>query len=142
MNDHTDTGGDMSHSPTRSLGLLLAMAVGLVACVQTNLDAPSTEVAARGDLDGASLYANNCARCHGVDATGSSSGPSFLLDVYVPSHHADESFQMAAARGVQPHHWNFGAMPPVGTENGLSRDDVAAIVTHVRSLQRLAGLIQ
>jgi cytochrome c5 len=62
--------------------------------------------------------------------------------VYVPSHHADESFQMAAARGVQPHHWNFGAMPPVGTENGLSRDDVAAIVTHVRSLQRLAGLIQ
>lgn len=132
----------MSHSPTRSLGLLLAMAVGLVACVQTNLDAPSTEVAARGDLDGASLYANNCARCHGVDATGSSSGPSFLLDVYVPSHHADESFQMAAARGVQPHHWNFGAMPPVGTENGLSRDDVAAIVTHVRSLQRLAGLIQ
>jgi cytochrome c5 len=132
----------MSHSPPRSLGLLLAMAVGLVGCVQTTLDAPSTEVAARGDLDGESLYANNCARCHGVDATGSSSGPSFLLDVYVPSHHADESFQMAAARGVQPHHWNFGAMPPVGTENGLSRDDVAAIVTHVRSLQRLAGLIQ
>lgn len=88
---------------------------------------------------GRDLFANNCARCHGPAAGGTDSGPSFLSDIYVPSHHADEAFQRAVALGVQPHHWDFGAMPPV---EDLTREQVADIVAYVRQLQRDAGLIE
>ncbi|MFT5223250.1 MAG: hypothetical protein ACI867_001565, partial [Glaciecola sp.] len=60
--------------------------------------------------------------------------------IYEPGHHGDEAFQRAAALGVQPHHWDFGAMPAVGEENGLTREQVADIVAHVRALQREAGI--
>jgi hypothetical protein len=71
-------------------------------------------------------------------ATGTSTGPPLLHEYYVPSHHADEAFQRAVQVGVQPHHWDLGAMPPVA---GLERSDVADIVAYVRALQRDAGLI-
>jgi hypothetical protein len=38
-----------------------------------------------------------------------------------------------------PHHWDFGAMPPI---EGVEPDEVTNIVAHVRSLQREAGLIE
>lgn len=87
---------------------------------------------------GAQLFEANCAVCHGAEGRGTTAGPPLLHEYYVPSHHGDESFQVAVARGVQPHHWDFGAMPPVP---GLTRDDVADIVAHVRQLQREAGII-
>lgn len=96
---------------------------------------------AAGEADagrGEELFAANCAVCHGQEARGSDAGPPLVHQVYEPSHHSDESFQAAVARGVQPHHWDFGAMPPV---QGLSRDDVADIVAYVRQLQREAGII-
>lgn len=88
---------------------------------------------------GADLYAANCAQCHGTDATGTDQGPPFVHDVYVPSHHADGAFLLAVRNGVQPHHWDFGPMPP---RPGLSDQDVADIVAYVRSVQRDAGLIE
>lgn len=95
----------------------------------------------RGAADpaaGRELYAENCAVCHGPGGEGTDQGPPFLDEVYVPSHHADESFQAAVARGVQPHHWDFGPMPPIP---GLSEDEVADITLHVRQLQAEAGVI-
>jgi mono/diheme cytochrome c family protein len=85
---------------------------------------------------GQELFEANCAACHGVDLEGTDSGPPFLHEVYVPSHHGDIAFYQAAEQGVQPHHWDFGAMPPVPT---VSREDIQLIVNYVRARQRDAG---
>ena len=59
-----------------------------------------------------------------------------LSEVYVPGHHADAAFLIAVQRGSPQHHWRFGDMPPV---EGLTADDVAAIVAFVRETQRSQG---
>jgi mono/diheme cytochrome c family protein len=99
-------------------------------------DATGTAVAADTDR-GQELFAANCAVCHGPAADGSPAGPPLVHEIYEPSHHSDEAFQVAVANGVQPHHWDFGPMPPIG---GLDRDDVADITAWVRELQRDAGI--
>ena len=105
----------------------------------------STDLGQAQPVDGAlvaageTLYAANCATCHGPDLLGTDSGPPFLDPIYAPNHHGDEAFQQAAALGVVPHHWNFGQMPPVP---GLTRDDVAKIVAFVRSEQQAADIIR
>lgn len=117
--------------------VVLVLAAGLHGCATED----GTTGGEDGEADiaaGRELYAQNCAVCHGPQTEGTDQGPSFLSDVYVPSHHADEAFQAAVARGVQPHHWDFGAMPPVP---GLTRDQVADITAHVRQLQTEAGLL-
>jgi mono/diheme cytochrome c family protein len=86
---------------------------------------------------GRSLYAQNCASCHGVMLQGSDKGPPFLHKVYEPSHHGDAAFQMAVKNGSRAHHWGFGDMKPVG---GLSPDQVAHITAFVRATQRQAGI--
>lgn len=136
-------------TPTRGgagLGVAALLAGLLAACGSTPDPAePATAAAddtiAAASIDrGAGLFQNNCAQCHGDLAQGTDSGPPFIHPVYEPGHHGDEAFQRAAANGVQPHHWDFGAMPPVGAQNGLTREDVADIVAYVRQLQRDAGI--
>ncbi len=83
-------------------------------------------------------YEANCVSCHGRNAAGQDGiAPPLVHVLYEPGHHDDESFQRAVARGVRAHHWTFGDMPPV---EGLTRDDVAAIVAYVRELQRANGI--
>lgn len=88
---------------------------------------------------GETLFAANCATCHGPEAAGTATGPPLVHEYYVPSHHADAAFHLAVQRGVQPHHWDFGPMPPVP---GLDQEDVTDIIAYVRGLQRDAGLIE
>lgn len=88
-------------------------------------------------VDGASLYAQACASCHGADLRGTVSGPPFLDAIYRPAHHADAAFLLAVRRGARSHHWNFGDMPPI---EGLSDEQVAAILEFVRSSQAEAGI--
>lgn len=88
---------------------------------------------------GAKLFEQNCARCHGADARGTQTGPPFISPIYVPGHHPDQAFVNAAHLGVSAHHWGFGNMAPVP---GVSDDDVLAIVRYVRHVQRQAGLIE
>jgi mono/diheme cytochrome c family protein len=85
---------------------------------------------------GADLYAANCAQCHGSDLRGTDQGPSFLSQVYEPGHHGDGAFLAAVVAGVRPHHWDFGPMPPV---EGLTPEDVEAVVAFVRDTQRIEG---
>ena len=85
---------------------------------------------------GADLYAANCAECHGTDLRGTDKGPSHLSEVYEPGHHGDGAFLLAVQRGARAHHWPFGDMPPI---EGLSTDDVEAIVAFVREQQRIEG---
>ena len=79
-----------------------------------------------------------CASCHGENAAGQNGvAPPLVYKIYEPSHHSDESFQIAAQRGVRAHHWKFGNMPPVP---GLTRADVQYITVYVRELQRENGI--
>ncbi len=89
--------------------------------------------------DGAALFAENCAICHGAQADGTMSGPPLVHRLYEPGHHSDFAFQNAAKNGVVAHHWDFGDMPPVP---GVSEDEVAAIIAYIRNLQREGGIIR
>jgi mono/diheme cytochrome c family protein len=86
---------------------------------------------------GAELYAQACASCHGADLYGTDQGPPFIDALYRPGHHADAAFLLAARRGVRAHHWDFGDMPLV---EGLSDEQLAAIVGYVRERQRTEGI--
>jgi cytochrome c len=87
---------------------------------------------------GKRAYEANCAACHGPNAAGQDLiAPPLVHIIYEPSHHGDESFQRAAAMGVQGHHWPFGNMPPV---EGIASADVTMIVAYVRELQRANGI--
>jgi mono/diheme cytochrome c family protein len=86
---------------------------------------------------GKGLYATNCASCHGADLKGSDKGPPMLHKVYESSHHGDVAFQLAAARGVRAHHWQFGDMAPVPA---VTPDDVAHITAFIRAEQRKVGI--
>ena len=85
---------------------------------------------------GAGLYEAFCAECHGSDLRGTDKGPSHLSSLYEPGHHGDGAFQIAVLIGATAHHWDFGWMPPV---EGLSEDDVEAIIAFVRQTQSEDG---
>ena len=126
-------------------GAIAILAVGVVSiAVAVSGETPATGTTAARDLNavaaGAELYQATCASCHGTDLGGTGIGPPFLDVIYAPNHHGDEAFQQAVAYGVVPHHWNFGPMPPVGAQAGLTREDVALIVAFVRSEQEAAGI--
>lgn len=87
---------------------------------------------------GQRAFAARCAACHGPNAGGiEGAGPPLVHQFYVPGHHGDAAFFMAAERGVKSHHWRFGDMPPV---EGVTRAEVAAIIDFVREVQRENGI--
>lgn len=86
--------------------------------------------------DGADLYRQTCAACHGEDLRGTNRGPSHLSEVYEPGHHPDESFRAAITQGSPAHHWDFGDMPPI---EGLDDDETDAIIAYVREQQEAEG---
>ncbi len=87
---------------------------------------------------GSRAYEANCASCHGANAAGRDGiAPPLVHIIYEPNHHGDESFQRAAALGVQSHHWRFGNMPPV---EEVTRADVTMIIAYIRELQRANGI--
>lgn len=98
---------------------------------------PVNEAGSPEYLAGMGLFQANCSQCHGQKATGSDEGPPLIHEVYHPYHHPDFSFRAAIKRGVPPHHWHFGRMPPVPD---LSEADVENIICYVRSLQRDSGM--
>lgn len=87
---------------------------------------------------GAQAFEAKCAACHGVNAAGRDGmGPPLVHFIYEPNHHGDQAFHLAAMNGVRAHHWPFGNMPAV---EGLTTNDVDAIVAYVRVLQRANGI--
>lgn len=114
---------------------LAVAAVTLVALAAAacggDAEEPSPEAA-----DGAALYEQSCASCHGSDLRGTDRGPSHLSQVYAPDHHSDASFRAAITHGSQAHHWNFGDMPPIP---GLSGTEIDAIISYVRDQQDTHG---
>ena len=88
--------------------------------------------------DGKTLFDQNCAACHGANASGTDTGPPLVHSIYNPDHHADEAFVLAARNGSRADHWPYGDMPPV---DGVSEAQVRAIATFVRELQAANGII-
>lgn len=89
-------------------------------------------------LAGAALFKDNCAACHGDNASGrKGAGPPLVHIIYEPNHHGDIAFQLAAKNGVRGHHWNFGNMPPVAN---VTEEGIVKIINYVRTLQRANGI--
>jgi mono/diheme cytochrome c family protein len=118
---------------TVALGFLGLIAAGALATACGGDDGDTRRASPN---DGAVLYAENCASCHGGDLRGTDTGPSHLSVVYEPGHHPDDAFRSAIADGVRAHHWGFGDMPPVP---GLSTAEVDAIIEYVRDVQQDQG---
>lgn len=87
---------------------------------------------------GETAFNQNCAACHGERGLGTDQGPPLINMIYEPNHHGDMAFFMAASRGVQAHHWNFGNMPPLPQ---VSTEEMQAIVPYIRFLQRQVGIM-
>ena len=81
---------------------------------------------------GQSVFAANCAACHGADAGGTNLGPPLIHRIYEPNHHPDPSIRLAVQSGVRQHHWGFGDMPAVA---GVPADEVERIICYIRELQ-------
>ena len=111
-----------------------ALSMGLAACGSD--DTAPTNAAGSQVERGAEVYAESCASCHGADLRGTDKGPAHLSIVYEPNHHTDDSFRSAIANGAPQHHWNFGDMEPV---EGLTDDDVEAVIAYVRAEQERQG---
>ena len=88
-------------------------------------------------LSGRELFEKSCQTCHGVNASGTSNGPPLVHKIYEPSHHSDKSFHRAVRNGVEPHHWQFGQMPPI---DHVEPKQVDLIISYVRELQRANGI--
>ncbi len=86
---------------------------------------------------GRTIFQTNCARCHGLNAGGTSWGPPLIHKFYQPSRFADGAFYKAAANGVRSHNWRFGSMPPIRSVN---QQDVSKIITFIREVQKANGL--
>lgn len=128
----------MNHShrprPLHILAAVLAGVAGLAGCGSDGEQANQT-IGSQVEL-GAEVYGESCASCHGADLRGTDKGPSHLSVVYEPNHHTDDSFRNSIANGAPQHHWNFGDMEPV---EGLSNDDVEAVIAYVRAEQERQG---
>lgn len=80
-------------------------------------------VSEEDDVDGATLYANNCSSCHGVDLSGEV-GASLVAGTEAGDK-TDAQWGDAIRSGI-------GAMPAF---RGLSDAEVDAVIAHVRQLQ-------
>lgn len=105
--------------------------------------APIVSVKVPADLSadaksGATVFAENCASCHGADGAGLNGvAPPLIHKIYEPSHHGDRAFYSAAANGVRAHHWRFGDMPAIGT---VSQNDMGDVITYIREIQKANGI--
>lgn len=102
--------------------------------VQVDVRVPELSAAA---VEGKQAFDANCAQCHGNNASGTDKGPPLVHNIYNSGHHADQSFFLAAKRGVRRHHWPYGNMPP---QPQVTNAELTVIVKYVRELQVANGI--
>lgn len=144
----------MRRGRLRALAVALATSAFAVACGTDAGDAgdylaeepaptsstaapPSASTAAAPAVpDGAAVYQQYCAECHGVDLRGTDKGPSQLSIVYEPNHHGDYAYRVAIREGTREHHWWFGDMPPV---EGITDLEIEKVISFIRAEQQRLG---
>ena len=104
--------------------------------VTSDAPAPLTTAAAFVVPDGAAVYQQYCAECHGVDLRGTDKGPSQLSIIYEPNHHGDYAYRVAIREGTREHHWWFGDMPPV---EGITDLEIEKVISYIRAEQERLG---
>ncbi len=97
---------------------------------------PTGTAAAPAVADGAAVYQQYCAECHGVDLRGTDKGPSQLSIIYEPNHHGDYAYRVAIREGTREHHWWFGDMPPV---EGITDLEIEKVISFIRAEQQRLG---
>ena len=100
------------------------------------MTAPASTAAELAIPDGAEVYQQYCAECHGVDLRGTDKGPSQLSIIYEPNHHGDYAYRVAIRDGTREHHWWFGDMPPV---EGISDLEIEKVISFIRAEQQRLG---
>ena len=119
------------------VALVVAVVVAGGSDSETGSD-PSGAATAQGDpVPGEVVFEGTCAACHGTEGTGTDVGPPLVHQYYRPGHHSDASVALAVLNGVQPHHWNFGTMPP---QTDLSDQDILDVTAYIRQIQEAAGI--
>ncbi|HUW37825.1 MAG TPA: cytochrome c [Rhodocyclaceae bacterium] len=125
-------------------GFAVAAAIAMAAVASSSSAqwlAPQVRMPGKGffasTARGKSLFAKNCAACHGADLRGSEKGPPLLHPFYKPDHHPDYAFYAAIQTGTRQHHWHFGDMAPVPA---VRPDEAGHIIAYVRAEQRKVGL--
>lgn len=85
-----------------------------------------------GEVDGAKIYADRCALCHG--ATGHGDGPASAALDPKPRNHTDGAYMNAQADAqlLEVIHNGKGAMP--AWKDVLTEEQIQAVLKHVRSL--------
>ena len=84
------------------------------------------------------VFEQNCAGCHGTNASGTDSGPRLIHQTYGPSHHGDEAIVRAVKEGAPQHHWPFGDMPALPH---VSPEQIDQVIHYIRELQRANGIM-
>ncbi len=88
--------------------------------------------------NGAQVFANACAACHGAALRGSDAGPPLLHPYYaLGAGHGDDIVLSAIAKGAASHHWKFGDMPK---PDGVKPGQEAELLAYVRAMQAANGL--
>lgn len=128
-------------------GVIGVLVLGLGLFAWRHLGAPDDERRSREILVpqqlsaaaslGKKSFDENCAQCHGVNATGTEQGPPLIHEYYNPGHHADGAFYNAIMSGVRQHHWRFGNMPP---QPQVTEQQTRMIIAYVREMQDANGI--
>jgi len=114
-----------NHEPEEKKIMKTTKLIALIITIATALFAFAPNLS-WGAEEGATIYRTKCVACHGADATGKPAAkiPSLVSDEAKKASDADLAKSISGA-----------AKHPAGIK-GLSTDEVKAVVTHIRSLQK------
>jgi mono/diheme cytochrome c family protein len=115
------------------LALLTLLAAAAAASISVAAHRRSERIAA-----GAKVFSSTCAGCHGKEARGSKGFPVDLRSGLFVRTNSDAQLVDFIERGrpkTDPSNRTHFAMPPKGGNPELSREDLAAVVAYLRSLE-------
>jgi len=96
--------------------------------------APGEQAGGEVELNGADLYAANCQSCHQANGEGLPGAFPALKGSKIVQDDNPEIFVDIIMNGYNGRaSEGFGEMPPIGTNNNLSAEEITAIMNHERS---------
>jgi disulfide bond formation protein DsbB len=120
------------------------LVLGLSACGDTEEPAPTAtaveeveEAPVTGALTGEDIYAGLCVACHGADAKGIAGlGKDLTTSEFLASQTDAEmvAFIVEGRPADHPDNTTGVSMPPRGGNPSLTDEDLAGVVTYLRSL--------